>query len=480
MFLCREKELSILNEHYQKRGLECVVIYGRRRMGKTALINEFVKDKPTIYFPALNTNAKGNLAAFSKTVHLYMHPDVAESPVYRSFDDVFSEITRIARSSERVILVIDELPYLAKSDDSIPSRLQHLLDHEWAETGLFLILCGSSMSFMEKEILSEKGPLFGRSTALLEIEPLSYLETARFHPELSSHENALIYGITGGVPHYINKLDVRGSIKEALLENLFNPSSYLFEEPENLLKQELRELPIYNAILTVIANGATRQFDIGDKAGIERNVCSKYLQVLCELGIIHKAEPIVNQFSGQMIYRKTVYRITNHFLRFWYSFVPRNMLAITSGTIERTYETAVESYLSAYMGLIFEDICRQYLILHPERLPFPIADIGAWWGRQPGRHKEGPKEVKVDIVAVGAKENNEHERQFIIGSCKYRNEEIGVDEWHLLLDYASVFTNGDDDCYYIIFSKSGFTKGLKELADNGKVTLIGLDEIYNA
>ena len=157
MFLCREKELSILNERYQKRGLECVVIYGRRRMGKTALINEFVKDKPTIYFPALNTNAKGNLAAFSKTVHLYMHPDVAESPVYRSFDDVFSEITRIARSSERVILVIDELPYLAKSDDSIPSRLQHLLDHEWAETGLFLILCGSSMSFMEKEILSEKG-----------------------------------------------------------------------------------------------------------------------------------------------------------------------------------------------------------------------------------------------------------------------------------------------------------------------------------
>ena len=469
MFLCREKELNVLNKRYKKNGLECIVIYGRRRVGKTAIINEFTKDKPTIYFPALNTNAQGNLTALSKAIYAY-HPDTQSAPVYRSFDDAFSEVTRIAKESERVIFVIDELPYLAKADDSIPSRLQHLLDHDWANTELFLILCGSSMSFMEKDVLSEKSPLFGRRTAQLRIDPLSYLDTARFHPELSNQDNALIYGITGGVPHYINKLDVTGSIKDALLENLLDTSSYLFEEPENLLKQELREPAVYNAIITAIANGATRQNEIADKAGLERIVCSKYLKVLTNLGIIHRIEPVVNKSS-----RKSFYRITDHFFRFWYRFVPGNMMAISAGTIGRTYEASVGSYLSVYMGLVFEDICRQYLIMHPEKLPFPISEIGEWWGAHPVKKKE----IQLDIVAVSAKANNTRSgRQYIIGSCKYKNEEIGTDELDLLHDYASVFTNGDDTCFYYIFSKSGFTKGLKDLANEGQVVLICLQELY--
>lgn len=470
MFLCREKELNVLNKRYKKNGLECIIIYGRRRVGKTAIINEFTKDKPTIYFPALNTNAQGNLTALSKAIYAYHHPDTQSAPVYRSFDDAFSEVTRIAKESERVIFVIDELPYLAKADDSIPSRLQHLLDHDWANTELFLILCGSSMSFMEKDVLSEKSPLFERRTAQLRIDPLSYLDTARFHPELSNQDNALIYGITGGVPHYINKLDVTGSIKDALLENLLDTSSYLFEEPENLLKQELRELAVYNAIITAIANGATRQNEIADKAGLERSVCSKYLKVLNNLGIIHRIEPVVNKSS-----RKSFYRITDHFFRFWYRFVPGNMMAISAGTIGRTYEASVGSYLSVYMGLVFEDICRQYLIMHPEKLPFPISEIGEWWGAHPVKKKE----IQLDIVAVSAKANNTRSgRQYIIGSCKYKNEEIGTDELDLLHDYASVFTNGDDTCFYYIFSKSGFTKGLKDLANEGQVVLICLQEIY--
>ena len=470
MFHCREKELNVLNKRYKKNGLECIIIYGRRRVGKTAIINEFTKDKPTIYFPALNTNAQGNLTALSKAIYAYHHPDTQSAPVYRSFDDAFSEVTRIAKESERVIFVIDELPYLAKADDSIPSRLQHLLDHDWANTELFLILCGSSMSFMEKDVLSEKSPLFGRRTAQLRIDPLSYLDTARFHPELSNQDNALIYGITGGVPHYINKLDVTGSIKDALLENLLDTSSYLFEEPENLLKQELREPAVYNAIITAIANGATRQNEIADKAGLQRSVCSKYLKVLTNLGIIHRIEPVVNKSS-----RKSFYRITDHFFRFWYRFVPGNMMAISAGTIGRTYEASVGSYLSVYMGLVFEDICRQYLIMHPEKLPFPISEIGEWWGAHPVKKKE----IQLDIVAVSAKANNTRSgRQYIIGSCKYKNEEIGTDELDLLHDYASVFTNGDDTCFYYIFSKSGFTKGLKDLANEGQVVLICLQEIY--
>ena len=148
MFLCREHELQVLNRRYQNDGCECVVIYGRRRVGKTALITEFAKDKKAILFPALKANARDNLGALSKAIAAYSNPDTSSAPVYQSFDDAFSEITRLAKN-ERVVFVIDELPYLCEADDSIPSRLQHLLDHDWKETKLYLILCGSSMSFME-------------------------------------------------------------------------------------------------------------------------------------------------------------------------------------------------------------------------------------------------------------------------------------------------------------------------------------------
>lgn len=470
MFLCREYELDTLTRRYQGDDLECIIIYGRRRVGKTALINEFVKDKPVIYFPALNTNAQGNLEALSKAIHTYLHPEAVAAPVYPSFGAAFSEITRILHTTpQRVVFVIDELPYLAKSDDSILSRLQHLLDHDWAESKLFLILCGSSMSFMEKEALSEKSPLFGRRTAQLKIKPLSYRDSANFHPALGEDDKALIYGITGGIPHYINKLEVKDSVKEALIHNFFDPSAYLFEEPENLLKQELREPAVYNAIITSIAKGASRLSEIADKAGIERSICAKYMKSLEDLGIIHKIQPV----AGTSL-RKAFYRITDPFFRFWYRFVPDNMMAITSGNTVRIYDAAIGSHLSEYMGLVFEDMCRQYLLTHPEKIPFPIVEIGEWWGAHPRQKKE----VQLDIVALGAWEAGRQGRQFIIGSCKYTNTPVGSDELNLIRDYASVFTNGNDECHYFIFSRSGFTEGLKDREKAGEVQLVSLKEMY--
>ena len=255
-----------------------------------------------------------------------------------------------------------------------------------------------------------------------------------------------------------------------MLENLLDTSAYLFEEPENLLKQELREPAVYNAIITAIANGANRQNEIAGKAGIERSVCSKYLKVLNDLGILRKIEPVVDNNR-----RKSFYRITDHFFNFWYRFVPENMMAISSNTMDRIYDVAVGSYLSSYMGLVFEDICRQYLCMNPDKLPFPIAEIGEWWGTHPRERKE----IQLDIVALAAKaDNTRGGRQFIIGSCKYKNEKIGIDELKLIRDYATVFTNGNDTCYYYIFSKAGFTKGLIELGEAGEVTLVNLSELY--
>lgn len=474
MFLCRDIELAKLSKRYQDDGLECIIIYGRRRVGKTALINEFCRGKKTILFPALKATAQDNLKALSKSIHLYLYPDADPdaSPVFASYDAAFSEITRIANAErgERIIFVIDELPYLVEADGSIPSRLQHLLDHDWSATNLFIILCGSSMSFMEKEILSKKSPLFGRRTAQFKLEALTYLDAARFHPECTPQDNAMIYAITGGIPHYINKLSYRGNLRNALIENFFDTSSYLFEEPQNLLKQELREPAVYNSIITAIADGRTRLSDIADAAHIPSSAGVKYIKTLSELGIVRKTEPVVDKSK-----RKVQYLIADQFFRFWYRFVPRNMMSITSGTISRSFDAAIGSYLNQYMGLSFEEICQQYLIHYATDLPIVISDIGNWWGTHPQRHEA----VQLDIVATSAKaDNTAPGREFIIGSCKYTNSPVGEDELALIRDYASAFTDARDTCFYYIFSKSGFTSSLKDLANAGAVTLVSLEDIY--
>lgn len=470
MFLCREAELEQLNKRFRRAETECIVIYGRRRVGKTALINEFTKDKKRIYFPALKANKLDNLEALSKSIHQFLSPGAISYPVYSSFDDAFAAITDIVKK-DRVIFVIDELPYLCEADSSIPSRLQHLLDHDWAGTGMFLILCGSSMSFMEKEVLGEKSPLFGRRTAQLKIEPLHFWEAAKFHPELSPADHSLVYGITGGVPHYINKLGISNcSIKDALLENLFDPSSYLFEEPGNLLRQELREPAMYNSAITVIAEGATKPSEISSKLHIETGQLNRYLKVLIELGILEKVQPVID--NGR---NKVFYRIRDSFFRFWYRFVPGNMMAVSSGNMDKIYDQAVGRYLHDFMGQTFEYMCRDYLIQHFDQLPFPVTDIGEWWGTDPRLRKE----IQLDIVARGMKTQIQRSgNRYLIGSCKYRNEAIGIEELKLIEQYSSVFTTASDSCCYYIFSKGGFKDSLKDTEQNQEVKLYTLDDLY--
>lgn len=463
MFHCRQTELSKLNQRYHQHKFECVIIYGRRRVGKTAIINEFTKDKPTIYFSALNSSSQKNLAELSRAIFYYTTPSLSAAPTYNSYADALDAITKLAEQ-QQFVLVIDEYPYLVAAEDSISSRLQHIIDHKWCNTSIFLILCGSSMSFMEKQVLGYESPLYGRRTAQFKIEPLTYRETAEFNPDLSNEENAIIYGITGGIPHYINKLNPGNGIDAALLNNLFDRSAYLYEEPENLLKQELREPAMYNSIITVIANGASKLSEIASQAGIETAVCTKYVKVLMELGILGKETPITDNSS-----RKTLYFIKDTFFCFWYRFIPINYAAIHSGKISRLYEHTVKNKLHEYMGVVFERMCMDYLMRYADDLPVPLMNTGHWWGTD---HKKR-KQVEIDIVGQPLPGIN----TYIIGSCKFRNEKIGIKELTLLKEYAAVFGKGRDYIYYI-FSLSGFTDELLCAQENGDVHLVTLDDMY--
>ena len=461
-FYCREDELRKLNKRYAGGQFECIVIYGRRRVGKTALINEFCKDKPTIFFSALNTTGKENLEALSRSIMSFERPDSESVPEFSSYDAALNELTSLSKE-KRIVFVIDEYPYLAKAKPAISAMLQHIIDHSWAESRMFLILCGSSVSFMENQVLGTESPLYGRRTGQFKIEPLDYKETAVFHPDLSAEDHSLVYGITGGVPHYINKLDIRGSVDEALLDNFFDRSSYLYEEPGNLLNQELREPAIYNAIIKAIAEGASRMNEIKMKVGEENSLISKYLKTLIDLGIVRKETPVTEKPG-----KKTIYLLADNFFRFWYRFVPVNMSAIDSGRIVKIYPHAVKQYLPDYMGLIFEKMCQDYLLYYSDNLPIELNEIGQWWGADPGKRKQ----VQIDIVGTPVEG-----KEYIIGSCKYRNEKIGVDELERMRHYAVVFGKGNHYHYYI-FSKGGFTEGLLQAQERGEVRLIALEDLY--
>lgn len=462
MFYCREEELHTMNNRYKKGRFECVVIYGRRRVGKTALINEFCKGKPTVYFSALNASSQENLEALSKAIYTCQNPDSTSTPTYRSYEDALEAITEMAME-KRLVFVIDEYPYLAKAEKSISSRLQHIIDHSWQDSRIYLILCGSSMSFMEYQVLGYESPLYGRRTAQFKIQALTYREITEFHPELKAADQALLYGVTGGIPHYINKLDVENNLDEALLENLFSTSSYLFEEPENLLKQELREPAIYNSVISAIAAGASHSNEISTKVGVESGVCAKYLKVLMDLGILKKETPITEK-SG----KKTIYVIDDNFFRFWYRFVPRNMSVISAGRMRLVYEQAVKRFYPDYMGLVFEKMCQEYLLRYAKDLPILLSNVGQWWGTD----SKTRKEEQIDIVGVPVDGN-----EYLIGSCKYRNEKIGIEELELLRRYASVFRK-NGIFHYFIFSKGGFTQALLEAEMQGEVTLLTLEDLY--
>ena len=464
MFHCREEELNTLNRLYLRGRFECVIIYGRRRVGKTALINEFCREKPTIFYSALNASAQENLEELSRSIRAYENPGSNTTPIYGNYSQALEAITSLAQN-QRLIFVIDEYPYLAKSVPPISSRLQHLIDHSWQESGIYLILCGSSMSFMEHQVLGYESPLYGRRTAQIRLQALTYLESAVFYPKLNAGDQALLYGVTGGIPHYINKLEVEENLDEAILDNCLNPSGYLFEEPQNLLKQELREPALYNSIIAAIAGGASRSNEISTKVGLESGVCAKYLHVLVGLGILQKETPIAEKPG-----KKTIYCIEDNFFRFWYRFVPRNMSLINAGRIREAYSRVIRPYYPDYMGLIFEKMCREYLMRYAQDLPFLLRDVGQWWGTDP----ETRSEVQIDIVGLPVEGET-----ILIGSCKYRSQPVGEDELELLHRYARVFRR-NGNFYYCIFSKGGFTEGLKKRESEGEVRLVTLEEMYGS
>lgn len=459
MFLGREKELNKLNKLYNSNKFEFAVIYGRRRVGKTALLNEFTKDKDTIFFTGVETNSKQNLDNFSSSIMEFCTGKIANSS-FASFQSALEYVFELAKT-KRIILVVDEYPYVARASKSLASTLQYLIDRYHETSKLFLILCGSSMSYMEDNVLAYKAPLYGRRTAQFKIQPFGFFEACNFISNFTNEEKAIAYGIMGGTPQYLVQLDDNISIEDNIKNTHLNPSSAIFEEPTNLLKQEVREPAIYSAIITAIATGSSKMNEIAGKIGEDTSVCASYIKNLIALGIVKKESPF-----GENPSRKTIYSIEDNMFKFWYRFVPENISIITRGATDLAYNR-ISPEISSYMGGIFEEICKQYLwkLLIEGNCPIEFIELGRWWGTNP----KTKSQEEIDIMGTT-------KHQALFGECKWTNEKVDLGVLNTLIDRSKLFDF--QKVHFYLFAKNGFTKGcIDKATELGNVTLISLDDM---
>ncbi len=462
MFIGRENELNTLNRLYHSHKFEFAVIYGRRRVGKTALINEFVKDKDNIFFTGVETNAKQNLDNLSRSIMEY-NTGLVTGASFNNFQMAFEHVFELAKT-KKIVFVIDEYPYVARASKSLASTLQLLIDKNKDTSKLFLILCGSSMSYMEDHVLAYKAPLYGRRTAQFKIKPFEFLEACRYFKNFSDEDKALAYGVVGGTPQYLMQIDDTRSIEENIKNTHLNPSSSIFEEPNNLLKQEVREPAIYNAVITAIATGSSKMNEISNKIDEDTSVCATYIRNLITLGIVKKESPY-----GEKSTRKTIYSIEDNMFRFWYRFVPENISVISRGAVDLAYNR-IAPELSSYMGGVFEDICKQYLwkLLLEGKCAVNFTDLGRWWGANP----KTKSQEEIDIM--GADKDT-----VLLAECKWTNEKVDLGVLETLVERSTLFSY--KKTYFYLFAKTGFTKGCIDRANEmGNVTLVIYEDILKA
>ncbi len=459
MFIGRESELKELNKLYCSDKFEFAVIYGRRRVGKTAIISEFIKDKESIFFTGVETNAKQNLDNFSRCIMEY-NTGIAIDSSFSSFQAALEYVFELAKE-KRIILVIDEYPYVARASKSLASTLQFLIDKYKDISKLFLILCGSSMSYMEDHVLAYKAPLYGRRMAQFKIKPFEFFEVCQYFKNLSNVDKALAYGVVGGTPQYLLQFNDSLSIEENIKNTHLNPASSIFEEPNNLLKQEVREPAIYNAVITAIAAGSSKMNEISRKIDEDTSVCATYIKNLITLGIIKKESPY-----GEKSSRKTIYSIEDNMFRFWYRFVPQNASIISRGAADLAYQR-IAPELSSYMGGVFEEICKQYLwkLLLDGNCAVNFSDIGRWWGANP----KTKSQEEIDIMGTD-------KDSVLFAECKWTNEKVSLGVLETLVERSELFSYKKK--YFYLFAKTGFTKACEDKAEEmGNVILVTYDEM---
>ena len=454
MFVGRKQELSFFEEKYNASDGQLIVLYGRRRVGKTELLRHFCADKPHVFYSCREISDEKQLAAFSERMFIAGVPKPKYGGVFTEWEAAIEAIMHLPSNGEKRLLVIDEFPYMCKGNPSVPSILQILWDEELGSQNVMIILCGSAMSFVEKEILSEKRPLYGRTTGVFKMGALPFDDAIKFFPNYSDEDKVLAYSVLGGIPHYLRQFEPFLTLKENIIKHVLSKGCALYSEVEFLIRQELREPTFYNMIIEAVALGNTKLNDIYTKTGLDKSKISVYLRNLVELEVIEREFPVDSATKERATVARGLYRITDNYFRFWFYYVFPYYSDLESGDAEGVYEHIIKPQLNAFASVVFETVCREHVrkLNRKNALSFRVVKLGRWWGKQ------NSNQVEVDIVAIDSASKN-----YIFGECKFRNTQMDVVELEALKLKTSIAKSGAK-VQYALFSKAGFTEKLMLMA----------------
>lgn len=481
MFIGREAEFRFLNDKYNDEKGQLVVLYGRRRVGKTETLREFCKDKPHVFYFCTQSTDHIQLAKFSRQL---MKEDIPAKNYISEFPDwerAFQAILELPYGEKKKLIVIDEFPYMCRGNKSIPSILQNLWDTDFKGHNVMIILCGSAMSFIEKELLAEKNPLYGRATGIYKMEAMGFYDAVKFFPDYSPRDKVLAYAVLGGIPHYLKQFNPKLSLEENIKRNILTKGSVLYSEVEFLLHQELRETLIYNAIMEAVALGNTKLNDISQKSLVEdTSKTSVYLRNLIDLGIIEREFSVDTGSKEKANTSRGIYKLADNFFRFWYAFGFANFSQLEDGDVDGVYTYSVEPALHEFASLSFEDVCKEFIKEKQKRneLPFRYAKIGRWIGKTTVRDdstRNGLRtaESKIDILCIGR-----DGKEYLVGECKFKGKPFDYGEYlNTLAKLTSLKEKGT--FYYALFSESGFDEKIEQEMDPASVGLYDLEEIVS-
>ena len=481
MFIGREAELKFLNDKYETEGGQFVVLYGRRRVGKTETLREFCKGKPHIFFSCTQTTDKVQLQKFSKQLLKENIPARNYIIEFADWEKAIQAILDYPFGNKNKLLFIDEFAYMFKGKRSIPSILQNLWDAELRNANVMIILCGSAMSFIEKELLAEKNPLYGRATGIYKMKEMGFYDAIKFFPDYSERDKVIAYSILGGIPHYLRQWNPKWSIAENIKRNILTKGCILYSEVEFLLHQELRETSVYNSIIEAVALGNTTLNNISRKSLVEdTSKTSVYLKNLIELGIVEREFSVDARVKEQANGNRGTYKLTDNFFRFWYAFGFANYSQLEDGDVDGVYEYVVEPALHEFSSVTFEDVCREFVreMQKKNMLPFRYSKMGRWTGKTTLRDKNTKNgfrtaETEIDLLCIDQKEEN-----YMVGECKFKKEPFTYTEYLNTLSKLNPLKE-KAQFYYALFSENGFDEKIISDAKKNRTFIFTLQQIVN-
>ncbi len=447
MFVNRYNELVLLNDEYRSDGFKFTVLYGRRRVGKTTLLKEYIEDKPAIYFLVTLENINIVLKRLQNIIADFLEDDFLRELQLKDIKQLFAYIAK-KTFEKKLIIIIDEFQYLTKLDSSMPSQFQYIVDELLKNKNIHLVLCGSIISMMYEQTLSYNSPLYGRRTSDIKLEAIAFKHLDDFFPKKEQNQLIELYSVLYGVPKYLEMFTDSNDIFEAIEKNILNPNAYLYNEPQFILQNEVNEPITYFSILETIAGG---EHKIGNIAGkLHKNVqnITSFMSKLIELDILYKEIPVTETNPAKS--KKGLYFIKDNFFRFWFHYVLpyKSQLEIGNSTFVLS---KIKENFNGYVSKTYEDLAIQYILRN-----FDVLKCGRWWD----------KSNEIDAVGVA----NDH---LVVAECKYSNKKVGINILEALKEKTKYIETELPVKKYILFSKSGFTDALIKLSkDDNAIVLV--------